>query len=190
MNAHEMSMRVMELLGRLRESALSAEDQELLAIAIDAILFITSTGQRYVFVDYLRQSQSDEPPPVVAAFDTYDEAEAWLKNHPSPPDSAHVLIADQHYHVVYSREMDLRRLVQAPAIESYVEYLLRGGRVQMVAEFKSRGEALAWFEGQTESLTHAFVRIDGRDHLAVHYRNLCRSAIYEVSLTGKPGSEG
>jgi len=111
MNAHELTEKVMDLLGRLRTDTRSEEEQELLAVAIDAILFIVSTGQRYAFVDYRDQSNSNAPHPVVASFNTRDEAEEWLKNHPSPPDGTFVSIAGQHHHVVYSREMNLRRLI-------------------------------------------------------------------------------
>lgn len=117
LGAHELPMRVMDLLGRIRTSTASVEDQELLAIAIDAMLFITSTGQRYAFIDYLKQSDSDALPPVEASFDTREEAEAWVKNHPEPPDGAHVLVADEYYHVVYSREQNLRRLIRVPGVE-------------------------------------------------------------------------
>jgi hypothetical protein len=114
MNAHELTAKVMDLLARLSANTQSKEEQELLAVAIDAMLFIVSTGQRYAFIDYREQSNSDVPQPVVASFSTRDEAEAWLKNHASPPDGTFVLIAGQHHYVVYSREMNLRRLVSAP----------------------------------------------------------------------------
>jgi hypothetical protein len=114
-NAHELTVKVMDLLGRLRADTQSEEEQELLAAAIDAILFIISTGQRYAFVDYRQQNQSDISPPVIATFNTREEADAWLKNHPSPPDGTFVLIAGQYHHVVYSREMDLRRFIAVPS---------------------------------------------------------------------------
>lgn len=115
MSPHELPMKVMDLLARLRTENPSAEEQELLAVAIDAILFITSTGQRYAFVDYLQQRESYAPPPVVASFETREEAEEWLRNHPAPPDGTFVRVAGEYHHVVYSREMNLRRLIAAPA---------------------------------------------------------------------------
>lgn len=117
MNAHELTAKVMDLLARLRTETPSAEEKELLAAAIDAILFITSTGQRYAFVDYLQQRESKAPPPVVASFNTREEATAWLNNHPEPPDGASVLIAGRYHHVVYSREMNLCRLIPWPTSE-------------------------------------------------------------------------
>jgi hypothetical protein len=119
MNAHELTMRVMDLLGRIQADTPSKEEQELLAVAIDAILFITSTGQRYAFVDYLQQRESTTHPPPVASFDTREEAEAWLKAHPEPPDGTFVLAAGQYYHVIYSREMNLRKLIAAPSSEHH-----------------------------------------------------------------------
>jgi hypothetical protein len=114
MNAHELMSNVMDRLAQLRTNTQSAEEQELLAVAIDAMLFIVSTGQRYAFIDYREQSSLDVSQPIVASFKTRDEAEAWLKNHPSPPDGTFVLIAGQHHHVVYSREENLRRLISVP----------------------------------------------------------------------------
>jgi hypothetical protein len=111
----------MDLLGRLRAGTSSAEEQELLAVAIDAMLFITSTGQRYAFVDYLQQSETAALPPVVASFKTRDEAEDWLQKHPEPPDGTHVLIGDEYHHVVYSREKNLRRLIRSPVLEYRTE---------------------------------------------------------------------
>jgi len=75
MNAHKLTVDVMDLLARIRASTQSAEEQELLAVAIDAILFITSTGQRYAFADYVKQRESNAPPPVVASFKTREEAD-------------------------------------------------------------------------------------------------------------------
>jgi hypothetical protein len=116
MNSHELPMRVMDLLARLRANTPSAEEQELLAAAIDAMLFITSTGQRYAYLDYLQQRDANALPPVVASFETRDEADAWLKNHPEPPDGTYVLIAGQYHHVTYSREMNLRRFTPSPSL--------------------------------------------------------------------------
>jgi hypothetical protein len=127
MSTPDRTTRVMDLLARVRANTPSAEEQELLADAIDAILFITSTGQRYAFADYLARRESDDPPPVVAAFNSREEAETWLNNHPSPPDGAHVLIADEYHHVVHAREMSLRRLIPSPSLEHHIEYLMRHG---------------------------------------------------------------
>ena len=121
MSSHELPMKVMDLLARLRTNTSSAEEQELLAAAIDAILFITSTGQRYAYLDYLQQRDSNALPPAVASFETREEAEAWLKNHPSPPDGTSVLIAGQRHHVIYSREMNLRRFIPSPPLDPQAE---------------------------------------------------------------------
>ena len=114
MSMHELPVKVMDLLARIRSNTSSPEEQELLAAAIDAMLFITSTGQRYAFADYLQQRASEAPPPVEASFPTREEADAWLNNHPAPPDGAHVRIAEQSHHVVYSRELNLRRFLPWP----------------------------------------------------------------------------
>jgi hypothetical protein len=178
MNAHELTAKMADLLGRLRASTQSMEEQELLAAAIDAILFITSTGQRYAFVDYIQQRESDAPPPVVASFDTREEAEAWLKKHPEPPDGTHVLIANQYHHVTYSREVGLRRLSPSSSLEDHFEYLIRKGLPAPVATFNSREEADKWLASQTEPPNQAFILIEDKPHLAIYHRNIAHRAIY------------
>jgi len=187
LSAHELPLRVMDLLGRIRTSTPSVEDQELLAIAMDAMLFITSTGQRYAFIDYLKQSDSDALPSVEASFDTRDEAEAWLKKHPEPPDGAHVLIADEYHHVVYSREKNLRRLIRSPILEHHLESVTSKGLPAPVAAFNTREEAEAWFKEQTGSPHQAVIQIAGHAYLAVHHSNLQHLALHPVSSAEKPG---
>lgn len=187
LSAHELPLRVMDLLGRIRTGTSSTEDQELLAIAIDAMLFITSTGQRYAFIDYLKQSDSEALPPVEASFDTRDEAEAWLKNHPEPPDGVHVLVADEYHHVIYSREKSLRRLIRAPILEHHLESVTNKGLLAPVAVFNTREEASAWLEHQAGSPPQAVIQIEGQSYLAVYHRSARHLALYPVSSAEQPG---
>ncbi|HSP78360.1 MAG TPA: head protein [Myxococcaceae bacterium] len=182
MSRRELSVEVMDLLARFRADSQSPREQELLAVAINAFLFISSTGQSYAFEDFLHYLESSEPPPVVAAFDTREEAESWLHEHSSPPDSALVLISDQYHLVVYNRETNLRRLIpHSAAIEYHLGYLKQGGLPPPVASFETRAEAEAWLESQPEPPRQAVIRIAGEDHLAVHHRSVNRRAIYPFS---------
>lgn len=186
------STAAMDLLARLRADAQSPEQQESLAIAIDAILFITSSGQRYVFEDFRRNLNLNVPPPVVAAFSTHQEADTWLSSHPEPPDATFVLVADKYHLVMYRRETNLRRLLPDPAIEHYLGRLKRGGLPPAVASFSTRKAAEDWLTAQGEPPEQSSITIAGEPHLAVYHRNIKHLAIYPfsmaVELKEQPGS--
>ena len=182
MNKREITLNVMNLLARIRANTPSAEEQELLAVAINAVLFITSTGQRYAFADFLKRLESNAPPPVVASFKTHEEAESWLNSQPEPPDSTLVLIAGQYHTVLYLREMNHRRLVALPVLEYHLGRLKREGLPPAVASFKTREEAEAWFLNQTEPPEQSLITIAGDDYLAVYHRNVDHHALYPFSM--------
>src|SRR5512143_481692 len=98
MKIGELILAAQELLGRIHEDAQSSEERELLRVAFDALGFTWSAGQIHEFEDYRKRLELDAPAPVVAAFNTRAEADAWLKDNPRPPHMAYVLIADE-YHV-------------------------------------------------------------------------------------------
>ena len=181
-NKRELTKDVMGLLARIQATAQSTEEQELLAVAINAILFITSTGQRYAFADFLQYLDSNAPPPVVAAFQTREEAETWLNSQPEPPDSTLVLIADQYHSVLYNRELNHRRLIPLPVIEYHLGRLKREGLPPAVASFKTREEAEAWFMSQTEPPDQSILTISGDSYLAVHHRNIKHRALHPFSI--------
>jgi hypothetical protein len=186
-------MDVMDLLARFRAEERPAEEKELLAVAINALLFITSTGQRYAFEDYLAYLKSDDPPPVVAAFDTPEEAEAWLKAHPSPPDGACVLIAGRYHAVVYVRRTNLRRMVPHTLIEYHLGDIQQGGLPPPVASFDTREEAAAWLQSLVDPPRQAVIRVAGEPYLAVYHRNVNHRALYPFSMAieaEKPQGEG
>ena len=56
---------------------------------------------------------------MLAAFDTREAAEAWLKKHPAPPSSAYVLVADPYHQLVYNRELNHRRVFPHPVLEYF-----------------------------------------------------------------------
>jgi hypothetical protein len=182
MNKRNLTKDVMDLLARIRANTQSEQEQELLAVAINALLFITSTGQRYAFADFLQHLESNAPPRVVAAFKTREEADAWLNSQPEPPDSAFVLIADRYHTVVYLREMNHRRLLPLSVIEFHLGRLKREGLPPAVASFQTREEAEAWLMTQTEPPEQALIQIAGEDYLAVYHRNVNHRAIYPFSM--------
>ncbi len=182
MSQRSLTVDVMDLFARFRAGTRSPREKELLAVAINAILFITSTGQRYAFEDFLEQLESDAPPPVVASFGTLAEAEAWLRQHSEPPDSAYVLIGDTYHVVMYLRETNHRRLIPHPVIEFHLGQLKRDGIPPAVASFNTQEEAEAWLDAQTEPPRQAVLRIAGEDHLAVCHRNVNHRALYPFSM--------
>ncbi len=183
---------VMDLLARIRARTSSPEEQELLAVALNAMLFIGSTGQRHAFADFLAYLESSAPPPVVAAFKNREEADTWLKSQSNPPDSALVLIADQYHTVMSSRDRGHRRLVPLAIIEFHLGRLEREGLPPVVAAFKNREEAESWFARQAEPPAQSLVTIAGENHLAVFHREVNHRALYPFSmaLDEAPSAEG
>ncbi|MFY0573780.1 microviridin/marinostatin family tricyclic proteinase inhibitor [Cystobacter fuscus] len=116
-----------ERLGKAHEDAQSPEEKESFRLAIDALWFIWTNGQTDEFADYRKDAEADAPARVIAAFNTREEAEAWLSANPKPPNSAYVLIADEYHLVMCSRERGIRALAPHPTLELHLEELMRGG---------------------------------------------------------------
>ncbi len=152
---------------------------------MDALGFISATGQTYDFADYRKSLDDKGPPLVVAAFKTRAEAEDWLKNHPNPPHHANVLIEGEYHHVVYSRKDNRRYLPPTPVIEFYLEDMIRGGLPAPAAAFSTRQEAEAWLDSQPEPPRQSFITIAGEYHLAVYHYKVDRRALYPISMAAK-----
>jgi len=182
MSIVELCLEVEGLLGQLREDDPSPERKEKLLVAIDAIRFISASGQSYDFEDYRKSLDTNAPPLVIAAFKTLDEAESWLEEHPSPPLGAQVLIADEYYRVVYVRETNLRKLRPNPgALEYYLEDMTRDGLPAPVATFNHREEAVAWLNSKPQPPSHAFIMVAGDYHLAVYHYKINLRTLYPIA---------
>jgi hypothetical protein len=182
MSERGLIMEVMDLLAQLRADAKSPREERLLEVAIDAMLFITSTGQRYALEDYLEHLESNGPPLVVATFKTPEEAQAWLSNHPQPPDMACVLIGDRYHLVVYNRKLDYRHLVPHSAMEYHLGSLKQGGLPPPAASFNTREEAQAWLEGQAKPPSQSVIQVAGEPYLAVYHHKINHGALYPFSI--------
>jgi hypothetical protein len=90
----------------------SPEDLEGLHSAALALHFIHAAGCSREFARFL--THLDEPLPPLCSFATRDEAEAWLRNHPRPPNGATVQVGEEVLTVGYQRERDQRVLVRFP----------------------------------------------------------------------------
>ncbi len=185
MSTDRTSGEALDLLGRIRNSTQSPEEQRLLDFTFDAILFIRGTGQTQAFEEYRQYLDSNDPPPVVARFDTREEAEAWLEKHPRPPHLAHILIADAYHCVAYDREANIRRLPATPTLENYLARLRRAEPPVATASFPTRAEAEAWFKAQTAPAKRAWVKIADELYLAVYHPHLDHRALYPLSLAAE-----
>jgi hypothetical protein len=182
MSTRKLTSKAMEYLAALRADTQSNEQQEVLDVIFDALLFIDSTGQLYAFEDYRRHLASDDPPRVMAAFDTREEAETWLKEHPAPPSSAYVLVAGEYHQLVYNRELNHRRVFPHPVLEYYLGGRLRDGLPSPVASFATRQEAEAWLENEVAPPTQAVIMIADEPYLAVSHSHINRRLIYPFSM--------
>ncbi|HEX5746119.1 MAG TPA: head protein [Archangium sp.] len=182
MNTRKLITKASDFLAELRTTTQSQEQQELLDVLFDALLFIDSTGQLYSFEDYRKHLASDDPPRVVAAFNTREQADAWLREHPAPPSSAYILVADQYHHLIYIREKNHRRLFPHPVLEYHLGERMREGLPPPVASFATRQEAEAWLQNQAMPPTQAVIQIAGELHLAVYHPHINHRSIYPFSM--------
>jgi hypothetical protein len=171
-----------QFLGKNRERAQSPEEKEWFLLAIDALWFVWRNGQSYEFERYRDDVASNAPPRVIASFGTHDEAEAWLRSRPKPPDLALVLIADQYHVVLSSREGDRRALVPDLAIALHIEEMTRNGLPPVVATFNTRDEAEAWWGAQAEPPAQTVIQIGNERHLAAFYENIQHRAVFPFSV--------
>jgi hypothetical protein len=90
----------------------SPEELEALQSAALALHFIHAAGCAREFEHFL--AHFDEHLPLLCSFSTRDEAEAWLKNHPSPPDGATVQVGEEQLTVGYWPRSGRRVLLRVP----------------------------------------------------------------------------
>ena len=155
----------------------------MIQVILDTLRFISATGQLTAFGEYLEHVAAGGPPYAVASFDTREEAEAWLRNHPHPPVSANVLIANAYHDVVYDRATGTRRLLRNRDLEYYLAERRGGAPPVAIASFSDREEADAWLQSQPQPAPWAWVSIAGELYLAAGYPNLGHRALYPMSLS-------
>jgi hypothetical protein len=177
MNIHELILDVQSLLGRTLKNAQTPEEQERFRVAAAALMFISETGAVHPFADYL-EFRKGAPPYAVASFETREEADAWLRQHPEPPHGAFVLIADAYFIVMFVREVNDRRLFPHPILDGYLEQLRRSAPLTSMVSFASRDEAATWLKAQPEPPQRVDMLIAGKAHVALYHRNLKHHAIH------------
>lgn len=182
MRTRKLLSNAMEFLAGLGSNASFQEQQEVMDVLLEALLFIESTGQVYVFEDYRKHLAADEPPRVAAAFGSREEAEAWLREQPAPPSSAYVLIADQYHLLVYNRDLQERRIFPHPVLRYFLGGRVRDGLPPPVATFATLPEAEAWFKCEIRPPLQAVILIAGEPHLAVYHSNIDHRSIYPFTM--------
>ncbi|ATB43144.1 hypothetical protein CYFUS_008624 [Cystobacter fuscus] len=181
MTIFDQILEAQELLGKNRENAQSPEEKKLLLLAIEALWFVWRNGQSYEFESYLKDVEANAPHRVIAAFNTRDEADAWLRTQSKPPDLALVLIADKYHVVLSSRDGTRCSLVPAPDLEYHLEEMMRDGLPPAGVTFNTREDADIWFNGQAEPPAQTVIQIGGEHYLAVYYRNINHRALFPFS---------
>jgi hypothetical protein len=167
---------------RLLQSPTTAGEAARIHSILEAIRFVAVTNQYEALDAYLKHVASHGPPFVVASFETLREAEAWLQNHPHPPDPARILIDDRSHDVVHDRKTNIRRLPRNRDIHDYLVELKQVEPPVATASFATREEATAWLWEQPEPATHSWVSIAGELYLAAYYPNIGHRALYPLSM--------
>jgi len=178
----ERLSRTQELFTKLLDEPESTAERGPIQAILNALQFISVTGQYSAFGDYREYVAAGGPPYAVASFATREEAEAWLQRHPHPPDSANVLIANAYHDVVHDRATGTRRLPRNRDLEYYLAELRKGGPPVAIASFSSRQDADAWLQSQPKPASWTWVSIAGVPYLAAYYPNLGHRALYPLSL--------
>jgi len=94
----------------------SPEDVEGLHSSALALHFVQEAGCAEEFEHFL--AHFDEPSPPLCSFATREDADAWLKNHPSPPHGATVQVGEDELTVGYWPSSGHRVLLRFPKYEA------------------------------------------------------------------------
>jgi hypothetical protein len=180
---------VIRHLERMRAQALSAEEKETLRTASDALAFIESSGQHEGLEDYLSYWRDNTLPPVIAAFETREQADAWLEGQSAPPYKARVLIGDEYHAVLATRESRDWPFVPIPVVAEFIETHSRKGLPPVVAAFDTREQAEAWLATLPEPPRHAFITINGEHQVVACWKNVNHRAIYPFTLADELARE-
>jgi hypothetical protein len=181
----ELLLRTQSLLGKCSEETSSTDEKKRFLVAIDALDFIMKIGRAHGLEEYRKDCAVNGPPLVIAAFNTREEAEAWMKNHPDPPDQANILIAGEYFLAAYFPDDNHRAILQNPVLEFYLEEMIHGGLPAPVATFTTYEDANTWLYSQPEPPRQVFITIAGEYYLAVYHYKVNLRALYPISMAAK-----
>jgi hypothetical protein len=159
-----------------------SDEAELIQVIVDALHFIAETEQQGGLEEYIKHLDAGAPPYAVAAFDTAEEAETWLENHPDPPDFAHVIVANEYRTVHHDRQSNTRQLPNDNAIEYYLAELREEDPPVAAAAFNTRADAVAWLRAQPDPPRRTWVLAGGEFYLAAYYPNINHRALFPLSM--------
>ena len=168
---------------KVRDEPESAEEVAQSQAILDTLRYIESTGQQDAFADFLEHVEANAPPFIVAAFDTREDADAWLASHPRPPDPARVLVANEYRDVVYGRETNLRYLPRnhVLVLQRYFKDLEEKEQPVVVASFDTPEEAESWWRAQAHPARRAWVRVGDELYLAAYFPNIHHRTLFPRS---------
>jgi hypothetical protein len=167
---------------KLRDEPESIPERGSIQLILDTLHFIAATDQYSALNEYLEYIAAGGPPYAVASFDAREEAERWLQQHPHPPDSANILIANTYHSVIHDRVNGTRRLLRSRDLEYYLDEHQREVPPAAAASFNSLGEADAWLQSQPKPVPWAWVSIAGEFYLAAYYPHLDHRALFPLAL--------
>jgi hypothetical protein len=171
-----------EFFKRLLDESGAAEERERIQVILDILRFVSSSGQSRAFGEYLEHLEANGPPYVMGAFETKEEAEAWFKQQPEPPEPALILIANTYYEAIYDLRVNKLRLPRVRSIEYYLAELKREHPPHAVVSFGSLAEAESWLQAQPNPARWAWVSIAGEFYLAAYYANINHRAFFPLSM--------
>jgi hypothetical protein len=178
--ADEVSQQAMAMLLRTLDEMAEPERKRGLLTLINLLNFIAATDQQEALARYREESRSDAPPPVIAFFDTREEADTWLNQLAAPPSYGHVMIDEEYYSIWYSREDNVRDLVRGYLIEYFLDAFESKPLPPPAASFNTREEAMEWLANHPASPT-VLVTIVGEYYHAVYYKKFNRHTLHALS---------
>lgn len=178
--ADAVSQQAMAMLLRTLDEMAEPERKRGLLTLINLLNFIAATDQQEALARYRVDSRSGGPPPVIAFFDTREEAEAWLNQLAAPPSYGHVMIDEEYYSIWYSREDNVRALPRDYLIEHFLEAFESKPLPPPAASFDTREEAMQWLANHPASPT-VLVTIAGEYYHAVYYKKFNRHTLHSLS---------
>lgn len=180
-HADATSRQAMDLLLSSLEKTPEVEPKQSITVLVHLANFIFDTGQGSSFEDHVHH-RLEYAPLAIAHFATFQEAERWLMLSAEPPSPVYILVGDDYYMSVYSREDNVRSLYRDFVIEPYIQELTAKGLPSTVPSFETRSQAEAWLEGHPAA-PFGFISIAGELHFAAHHGKLRRHTLHPVAAT-------
>ncbi|WNG55676.1 hypothetical protein F0U59_13535 [Archangium gephyra] len=116
----DLTKHTLSLLNQVERYASSSKQHAALENSRVTLHFIQGRGEVGEFEEFF-ESFDTAPLTPVLSFETKDDVDIWLRNHPAPPHGAIIGTADALYTVAYMREPDFRKLLRIPSKEELAQ---------------------------------------------------------------------